>query len=122
LSPPHGYRGGGISDPIWIAIDGAGNVWVYDLAGVPTCGGVTNFDLSELDPNGNPISPQLGYPIAPPPTCGGSEPWTESPPDGLSIDPSGNIWLANVGNDALLEIVGAAAPVKTPLIGPAQSP
>lgn len=121
LSPPHGYRGGGISDPIWIAIDGAGNVWVYDLAGVPTCGGATNFDLSELDPNGNPISPQVGYPIAPP-TCGGSEPWTESPPDGLSIDPSGNIWLANVGNDALLEIVGAAAPVKTPLIGPAQSP
>jgi hypothetical protein len=121
LSPPHGYRGGGISAPIWIAIDGAGNVWVYDLAGVPTCGGFTNFDISELDPNGNPISPQVGYPIAPH-ACGGSEPYTESPPDGLSIDPSGNIWLANVGNDALLEIVGAAAPVKTPLIGPAQSP
>ena len=121
LSPLHGYRGGGISEPVWLAVDGAGNVWVYDVGEVPTCGGVTNFDISELDPNGNPISPQLGYPIAPP-TCGGGEPSTESPPHGLSIDPSGNIWLANVGNDALLEIVGAAAPVKTPLIGPSQSP
>lgn len=121
LSPRHGYRGGGIGGPNWIAIDGAGNVWVLESREVPTCGGVTNFDISELAPNGNPISPPVGYPIASP-ACAGSEPWTESPPVGLSIDPSGNIWLANVGNDALLEIVGAAAPVKTPLIGPVQSP
>jgi hypothetical protein len=121
LSPPHGYRGGGINGPFWLAIDGAGNVWVHDRADIPLpCGGFATFAISELDPNGNGKSPQTGYLVGF--ACGGGEPWVESPPDGLAIDPSGNIWLANVGNDALLEIVGAAAPVKTPLIGPSQSP
>ena len=118
VSPPHGYRGGGIGGPEWIAVDGAGNIWVYDGNGVPSCGGLTNFNISELDPNGNPISPEVGYPIAPSPSCGGSEPLPSDPPNGLSIDPSGNIWIAYVAEDALLEIVGAATPVRTPLIGP----
>jgi hypothetical protein len=38
------------------------------------------------------------------------------------IDSSGNVWVANTGNASITELVGAAAPVKTPLIGPPQLP
>ena len=48
----------------------------------------------------------------------------------VAIDPSGNVWLAdnwkkapvlnNPGGNAIVVLVGAAAPVKTPLIGPPQ--
>jgi hypothetical protein len=48
----------------------------------------------------------------------------------VQIDASGNVWVANnlkriaptVGGDGLVEFIGLAAPVKTPLIGPPQRP
>jgi hypothetical protein len=50
---------------------------------------------------------------------------------GLSIDPSGNVWLinnwkqipiqGNPGGNSVAVMVGAAAPVKTPLIGTPES-
>ena len=43
-------------------------------------------------------------------------------PYGLAIDPSGNIWISNLGNNTLTQFVGVAAPVKTPLAGPPQLP
>jgi len=94
-------------------------VWIVD-AGLPTCAGITEFAISEIDPNGEPISPSTGYLVGL--ACGGEEPSVSSPPNGLSIDPSGNIWMTNLGDSSLLEIVGAATPVKTPLIGPPQNP
>jgi hypothetical protein len=49
----------------------------------------------------------------------------------VAIDPSGNVWLANnwkeipiqrnPGGNAIVVMVGAAAPVKTPLIGTPRS-
>jgi len=51
---------------------------------------------------------------------------------GVSIVPSGNVrlcnnWLTdpiqtNAGGDGLVVLIGLAAPVKTPLIGPPQQP
>jgi hypothetical protein len=43
-------------------------------------------------------------------------------PYSLAIDSSGNIWVANFGNNTLTQFIGLAAPVKTPLAGPPQQP
>ncbi|HYA95801.1 MAG TPA: hypothetical protein VEC95_05975, partial [Terriglobales bacterium] len=43
-------------------------------------------------------------------------------PYGLTIDSSGSIWVSNFGNSTLTQFIGAAAPVKTPLVGPPQQP
>jgi hypothetical protein len=40
----------------------------------------------------------------------------------VAIDASGNLWVVNKATNALTEIVGLATPVKTPQIGPVQSP
>jgi sugar lactone lactonase YvrE len=46
-------------------------------------------------------------------------------PDGIAVDSSGNVWVANYGNGTagtaagdsnVTELVGAASPVKTPLV------
>ena len=45
-----------------------------------------------------------------------------SNPRAVAIDGSGNVVVVNGGNDTITELVGAAAPVKTPFIGPPQLP
>jgi hypothetical protein len=48
----------------------------------------------------------------------------------VQVDQSGNVWVANnwedvepvVGGDGLVEFIGAAPPVRTPLIGPPSAP
>jgi len=39
-------------------------------------------------------------------------------PYAVAIDASGNAWVSNAGNDTVTEFIGAATPVKTPLVGP----
>jgi len=39
-----------------------------------------------------------------------------------AIDASRNAWVGNAGMKRMTEFLGLAAPVKTPLIGPAHSP
>jgi hypothetical protein len=48
-------------------------------------------------------------------------------PSALAIDASGNVWVSNQGQNAtkqftITEFLGAATPVKTPVIGPPQLP
>jgi DNA-binding beta-propeller fold protein YncE len=43
-------------------------------------------------------------------------------PFALAIDPSGNLWVTNFGNDSLTEFIGIAAPVATPVIGAPHAP
>jgi hypothetical protein len=40
----------------------------------------------------------------------------------VAIDSSGNVWVTNETGDSVTELIGVAAPVKTPLIGPPQLP
>ena len=40
----------------------------------------------------------------------------------VAIDASGNLWVTNFGSNTLTEFIGLAVPVKTPLIGPPQTP
>ena len=134
-----GYTGGGLSNPLFLAIDASGNVWATNPP---------NSILSEFSKSGSPISGPSGYtggglsagrylvidgasniwvanengsvselandgtPISPSTgyTGGGL-----SSSAGIAIDGSGNVWVANEGTSTLTEIVGAAAPAVTPL-------
>jgi len=40
----------------------------------------------------------------------------------VAIDSSGNAWAPNYRGNTITELVGIAAPVKTPFIGPPQLP
>lgn len=98
LSPFSGYGAGvntgGIDSPQAIAIDGAGNVWLGDQA-----------VIVEFDNSGNPLSPNTGYIV----------PGTISPATSVAIDGSGNVWVAQSSALDLVELVGAATPVVTPI-------
>jgi hypothetical protein len=120
--PLRSFTGGGQTIPWGIAVDGDDNIWVANFGGqrlTELCGS----RRSKCPPNhktGDPIPP-TGYSF-----------------DGLTrntsvtIDPSGNVWLANnwtniplptnPGAHEVVVFVGLAAPVKAPLIGPPKRP
>jgi len=132
--PGSPFTGGGLTLPWGIAVDGADTVWVFNFGNspvlpdgsqptdVPTgisrfCGIRTANCPRHLEV-GDPITPDTGY------RSDSLERIT-----GAEIDPSGNIWITNnwkldadpfvnpFGNSFVVA-VGAAAPLKTPLIGP----
>lgn len=117
------FTGGGLTAPWGIAIDGNDNVWVANFAGRRVsqfCGARPEHCPNGLR-TGDPISPIGGF---------SSDALMRN--TGVVIDPSGNVWLANnwrtiaiqtnPGGDGMVEFVGIAAPVKTPVIGPPQRP
>jgi hypothetical protein len=105
-----------------VAIDGDDNVWVASFLGekVTQPCGRTASNCPPGAKTGDPISPSLsGF------TNGGLQHITA-----VQVDQSGNVRAANnwariaptVGGDGLVEFIGAAPPVKTPMIGPPQQP
>jgi hypothetical protein len=107
--------------PWGVAVDGDDNVWVADFTGmnvIELCGRNTAHCPPGLK-TGATLSPSSsGF------TSAGLQHLTA-----VQIDPSGNVWVTNnvqtpgsngaryAGGDGLVEFVGLAAPVKTPLIG-----
>jgi hypothetical protein len=130
---PHSpFTGGGLTLPWGISVDGDDTVWVFNFGAVPVdplvksqpTTGISRFcgvDTSKCPPGmhtGEPISPSTGYQSNALERITGGE-----------IDPSGNIWMANnwkiyadpvqnPGGNAIVIAIGAAGPIKTPLIGP----
>ena len=100
--------GGGILRPQGIAVDGAGTVWVANYQG---------NSLSEL---GGASSTAPGTFLSP--SSGFGTDASLLDPYGLAVDASGNLWLSNSGKNTLTEFIGVAAPVKTPLAGPPETP
>jgi hypothetical protein len=108
--------------PWSVAVDGNGNLWVASfLRGSLTeiCGARTVTCPPGVH-TGQVISPAVsGF------TDGGLEHLTA-----VQIDASGNAWVANnwrriaptIGGDGLVEFIGVAGPVRTPMIGPPQRP
>ncbi|AFL88214.1 hypothetical protein Terro_1925 [Terriglobus roseus DSM 18391] len=103
-----GYTLGTGTQPQGIAVDSANHVWVANtLTGTLT-------QLQGETGTGTPgtlLSGTNGYGAAA----------SLKNPQRLAIDPSGNLWVTSYGdtatNGAVMEFIGAAAPVKTPLIG-----
>lgn len=106
------------------AVDGNGNVWFANRAGnYGAISGVTgtnsifvlNGGVSTPGTIYNAISPptnyvpeaQYGGTTTPTPILNGSL--------NLAIDPSGNVWITDYTGGGVVELVGAAAPVVTPL-------
>jgi hypothetical protein len=101
-----GYTSAGLEDPSSMAIDGAGNVWVDNTLGNA---------LVEFNSTGTALGPAGGYI--------GSGLYTVSPVvAGMAIDGSGNIWISNYYLESLVEVVGAAAPVVTPIVANLKTP
>ena len=110
FSPMNGFGGGGLDSTVGLAIDGAGNIWITNYRAMS----VSEFAGAGNASPGSPITGNSGYTDA-----------SFESPYGIAIDPSGNVWVADNGagnGHAVTELLGAAAPVKTPLIGPAQLP
>lgn len=134
------FSGGGLTLPWGIAVDGNDTVWVANF-GFP-------FDLGDPEdtppweqPNRvshfcgvdtskcPPTKQRVGVPISPDGTGYSSQALIRN--TAVAIDPSGNVWLANnwkeipiqtnPGGNAIVVMVGAAAPLKTPLIGTPRS-
>jgi hypothetical protein len=131
------FTGGGLTIPWGIAVDGKDTVWVANFGFPftptdfnlpwPAPNRVSHFcgvDTSKCPPTkrgvGKAISPDTGYT---------SDALIRN--TAIAIDPSGNVWLANnwkkapllnnPGGNSLAVLVGAAAPLKTPLIGTPRS-
>jgi hypothetical protein len=105
-----GYSDGlaSILHPQGIAIDGAGHVWVTNILG----SSITELAGSATNSPGQILSPTAGWAR----DAGLNYAYA------VAIDASGNLWVVNKTTNILTEIVGLATPVKTPQLGPAQSP
>ena len=97
-----------IRQPQGIAIDGSGHVWVTNVSG----SSITELAGSAANSSGQIVSPTTGWAK----DADLSEGWD------VAIDASGNLWITNFYTNVLTEIVGLATPVKTPRLGPVQSP
>ena len=91
------------NSPKGIAIDGAGNVWTANYFG---------NSLTALASDATVRSPSGGFGL----DASLHEPY------GIAIDASGDLWLSNSASNTLTELIGLAAPVKTPLLGPPVQP
>ena len=122
IDPVSPLRAPSLIGPWSIAVDGSGNLWVASFIG-QTLTELCGANTSACPPGahtGDVLSPRArGL------TDGGLEHLTA-----VQVDESGNVWVANnwrrlvptVGGDGLVEFVGQAPPVRTPMIGPPQRP
>jgi hypothetical protein len=100
--PASGYTGAGMDVPVFPAVDGAGNVWVLN--------GGSSTDV-ELSNSGSILSGANGY-IFPATGWGTSQ---INANQGIAVDGSGDVWIINPGNSAVVEQIGVAVPVITPI-------
>ncbi len=128
-SPRSPFKGGGIKLLWGIAVDGDDTIWAFNFGQSPPLSGnndgltsishLCGVDTSKCPAGlrtGDPISPDTGYE---------SDAFVRITSG--AIDPSGNIWITgnwkirydplNPGGNSISIAVGAAAPLKTPLIG-----
>ena len=118
------YRAKSLLGSWGLAIDGKDRVWVGGF-GRPSIMELCGRQVSACPPGsktGSLISPAKGF------TSAAMQRFTA-----VAIDSSGNVWGAHnysssepirdfVGGNGLYEIIGAAAPVKTPMLGAVKQP
>lgn len=116
------FSGGGLNSPSALAIDGSGNIWVANSA-YSTISGTNYVSVSEFSNNGTAITEATSSNT--PDIPGGYAHTTTAnapSPSGIAVDPSGNVWITGCGSSStctnlsfVMELVGAATPVVTPL-------
>jgi len=98
--PGSPFSGGGLdvgASELWVAVDGAGNVWIPNYVGA---------SISEFSNAGVALSPSVGF----------TSVQTTCAAQGLAIDGSGDVWVTcDSTEQPLVEYIGAATPVYTPL-------
>jgi hypothetical protein len=105
-----------LTAPSYVAVDGAGNVWVSNKSSSPG-------SVSEFFGTGTSLTtPALGAIMSP---ISGTTPFNVVgyshvgivQAQGITLDPSGNVWVANqtATTGGVFEIVGAGAPTVTPI-------
>ena len=90
-------------------IDGASYVWTANWQG---------GSISEFSSSGAAISGSNGYKASSNVTSG----YSLSGPFAIAIDGSGNAWVLNNQNNFIMEVVGVAARVVTPILANLKSP
>jgi hypothetical protein len=104
-----------LGDVTSIAVDGSNRIWLSNLTSTEVNGGIYSAggSIVAFANSGQPITPATGY------ANNGS-----FYPSGISIDSSGNVWVGNemptpipgtVNSANVVEFVGMATPVQTPL-------
>ncbi len=115
----NGYTGGGQEHPQGIAIDGAGTVWIANYRSPA----LTQLAGSSSSNPGTALSPATGWaPDASLPAANNLPAAKLLEAFAIAVDASGNLWVTNFGSNTLTEFIGLAVPIKTPLIGPPQTP
>jgi hypothetical protein len=100
-APNTPFFGGGLSGQGWgVTLDLQGNVWIGNFGFQdPPCANLPQAapanSVSKFTPQGTPISPPQGY-------TQGNISW----PMGTVSDRTGNIWIANCGNDTITMFPG----------------
>jgi hypothetical protein len=87
------FTGGGLSLPTAIAFDGSGRAFLANTASI------SEFTAGTA---GTAISPATGY-------------GSVSAPAGIAVDPSGNVWTTNSGDNSISIFIGLGSPAVTPL-------
>jgi streptogramin lyase len=107
------------------AVDGNGNIWFANRCGNYGACGSTPGENSIFVLNGGSSTPGIAQTAISPRT--NYTPEAQYPANAtsftpilngslnLAIDPSGNLWITNYTGNSVVELVGAAAPVATPL-------
>jgi hypothetical protein len=104
--------GATFSGPFGAAVDGNNNLWITNRG---SNNGTSVVELSNAGASSTAISPATNY--IPQYEASGATSLTPmlSGPLNIAVDPSGNVWTTNYGGNAIVEIVGIAAPTVTPL-------
>ena len=101
------------------AVDGNNNVWLANrCGGYGACTNITGTNsIIQINGSNNlAISPPTNYiPEAQYPATATSFTTMLNDSLNVAIDPSGNVWVTNYIGNSVVEMVGAAAPVVTPL-------
>lgn len=107
ISPAAGF--GSNTGPA-IAMDSDGTAWVQGP------GSTAGASIVEINSSGNVLSPANGYSI--PADSSSAAQGTPGGQPSVAVDASGNVWSVGslAGSNSLMELVGAAAPTRTPLV------
>jgi hypothetical protein len=135
--PDSPFTGGGITIPWGVAIDGNDTVWVanfgfpFDLGNPENTPAWTSLNrvshfCGVATSRCPPTKQAVGKAISPDGTGYTSDALIRN--TGIAVDPSGNVWLTNnwkptpllnnPGGNSIAVLIGAAAPIRTPVIGP----